>query len=306
MKRVQRLTTLWNWLPAFRAVAETEHLPSASEALNVSASALSRSIRLLEEDVGQPLFDRVGRNIHLNAAGKKLLMKVRSAMRLVDEGLQAVGEGQLVGAVNISVPGPMASMFVLPAVAGLADEHPDLVPVISSYPADEVASLLLRGKVDIALNDEPIADDGLATEALTEIRHGLYCGPDHPLCGKGHTSLEEIAKHPFVAPLPDSQGVTPDQWPPHLPRKIGVRAVQMQVGIDAIARGGMLGVMPDFVARHHHLTQIPFDHEFVATTLYLIRRPPIAVEGRTEVVVRALREAIRDDHKVAAAAAKTA
>ncbi|MEM9193661.1 MAG: LysR family transcriptional regulator [Myxococcota bacterium] len=294
MKRVQRLTTLWNWLPAFRAVAETEHLPSASEALNVSASALSRSIRLLEEDVGQPLFDRVGRNIHLNAAGKKLLMSVRSAMRLVDEGLQAVGEGQLVGAVNISVPGPMASMFVLPAVNGLAADHPELVPVICSYPADQVAALLLRGKIDIGLADEPIADEGLSTEALTTIRHGLYGGPDHPLTQVKRVTVEELGSHPFVAPLPDAQGVTPDQWPPHLPRKIGVRAVQMQVGIDAIARGGMIGVMPDFVARHHRLSPIPFEHEFEETTLYLIRRPALGVESRTEVVVRALRAAIAE------------
>ena len=40
---------IWNWLPAFRAVAETEHLPTASDLLHVTPSALSRTIRLLEQ-----------------------------------------------------------------------------------------------------------------------------------------------------------------------------------------------------------------------------------------------------------------
>ena len=81
MERVRRLARFWNWLPAFRVTAETAHLPTASEALHISPSALSRTIRLLEEDVGQPLFDRVGRNIALNAAGQRLLAAVRDAMR---------------------------------------------------------------------------------------------------------------------------------------------------------------------------------------------------------------------------------
>ncbi len=58
MERLRRVASFWNWLPAFRAVAETEHLPTAAEALFVSPSALSRAIRLLEKDVGQPLFRR--------------------------------------------------------------------------------------------------------------------------------------------------------------------------------------------------------------------------------------------------------
>ena len=46
----ERVSRIWNWLPVFRAVAETEHLPTASELLYVTPSALSRTIRLLEKD----------------------------------------------------------------------------------------------------------------------------------------------------------------------------------------------------------------------------------------------------------------
>ena len=53
MDKVQRLHRFWSWLPAFSAVAETQHLPSAALKLHVSPSALSRTIRLLEDDLGE-------------------------------------------------------------------------------------------------------------------------------------------------------------------------------------------------------------------------------------------------------------
>ena len=59
---------IWSWLPVFRVVAETQHLPTAAKRLHVSASALSRTIRLIEESLEQPLFVRTSRRILLNAA----------------------------------------------------------------------------------------------------------------------------------------------------------------------------------------------------------------------------------------------
>jgi DNA-binding transcriptional LysR family regulator len=65
MERVRRLRELWGWLPSFRAAAETEHLPTASELLHVSASSISRTVRLLEQQLGVDLFERGGRSMTL-------------------------------------------------------------------------------------------------------------------------------------------------------------------------------------------------------------------------------------------------
>ena len=85
----------WHRLPVFRTVAETEHLPTASKRLGLTAPALSRSIKLLEESVGRPLFDREGRRIVLNPAGKAFLRVVRTAMRQVDTALDELHEAQV-------------------------------------------------------------------------------------------------------------------------------------------------------------------------------------------------------------------
>ena len=154
--KMHRLLRLWNWLPAFRAVAQTEHLPTASARLNVSASALSRSIRLLEEDVGVPLFDRVGRRLALNAEGKLLLDAVRDAMRRVDDALARLERRTLAGSFGLSAPSAFFPVCVLPALKVLAQSHPDLRPRLTTLSAPDVNAHLLEGTLDLLRR---IADD---------------------------------------------------------------------------------------------------------------------------------------------------
>ena len=290
MERVRRLDDLWNWLPAFRAVAETEHLPTASRALFVSPSALSRTIKLLEEAVGRPLFDRVGRRIVLAEAGHDFLSHVRDAMRLVDEGLQRLEGRQLAGAVHISVPGPLAAIFVLPALSELASDHPDIVAHLTARPSPLIGELLRQGHIDVALLDDPLPAEDVLIEPLATVQHGAWCHPSHPLAARsGGLTLEDVADHPFVAPAADARGVTADRWPLHVPRRITIRVTHMQVAVDAVIDGGLVAVLPDPVAERHRLHRLPVEVA-PATTVHLAQRTPLPVPSRISVVVEALRE----------------
>jgi LysR family transcriptional activator of glutamate synthase operon len=82
---MKRIAAFWNYLPAFIAVAETEHLRLAAQQLRVSPSSLSRMVGLLEHHLGYALFTRTGRRMTLNPAGQKLQCVVRQSMRLVDD-----------------------------------------------------------------------------------------------------------------------------------------------------------------------------------------------------------------------------
>ncbi len=57
MDPTKKLRDIWAWIPVFRVVAETEHLPTAAARLHVSPSALSRTVRLVEDTLGEELFD---------------------------------------------------------------------------------------------------------------------------------------------------------------------------------------------------------------------------------------------------------
>ena len=60
MKRALRVASVWNWLPVYRAVGELGGLRTAAEAIGVSASAVSRTLKLVEDHLGHELFDRNG------------------------------------------------------------------------------------------------------------------------------------------------------------------------------------------------------------------------------------------------------
>jgi LysR family glycine cleavage system transcriptional activator len=79
-----RIQCIWPYLPAFVAVAEAQHLRGAARELRVSPSALSRSIGILEHRIGQPLFERRGGRMHLNAFGVRLNGTVREIIQMVD------------------------------------------------------------------------------------------------------------------------------------------------------------------------------------------------------------------------------
>ena len=287
MERASRLSSLWSWLPAFRAVAETEHLPSASDVLHVSASSLSRTIRLLEEDVGQPLFDRVGRNIVLNDAGRALLRGVREAMRSVDSALVEIGPGRFVGKIAVSVAPPFVSAFVLPALAALRVSHPHLRASLTSVPSTAIVDALNRGDIDIAILDDAVPHPTLSLVELAELEHALCCGPTHPLASRARASKREVARYPFVAPPATRGGSRPDRWPSHRPREIGLEVTRLSAGIDACASGMYLAALPWRVARSAGLVRVPYAG-IEPSTLCAMHRPTLGTPGRTEVVLDAL------------------
>lgn len=291
MERVRKLAQLWSWLPAFRVVAELEHLPSAAEELHISASALSRSVRMLEEAAGVQLFDRQGRRITLNDAGREFLVVVRRAMRLLDDGLESITSHNLAGSIRIAAPGPFASLWVLPAVARMRAEHPGLVPEVLPMSAERAGAALLAGQLDLALLDDPIPKRHLRVERLVDVGYGVYCGEGHPLFDQEEVGDDDVLAHPFAAP-PEGED---DHWPPEVPRRIGIRLAQLQLGVELCAAGACLAVLPDPVARKWagpgRLRRLPFEG-FAASALYAVYREPLGTTGKTDLALAAVRAEI--------------
>lgn len=284
MDRMRRLTSLWNWLPGFRAVAETQHLPAASKHLRVSPSALSRTIRLLEDDVGQKLFNRVGRNLELNDTGHRLLSAVRDSMRLVDEALGAMAERQYVGSVKISCHAPFTETYVLPALERLRQAHGELIPHLHSHPECEVSGMLLRGQLDVALVVEPRPHPDLTTVHIDDFETRAFCGPGHAL----YRDPGDPGAHPFVAPEPDG-GRMVDGWPAHRERIVGMQA-DLAVGLTLCRSGQYLAVLPAPVAaRYPELKALPISTQ--SMSLYAVQRRNLGFEGRAEIVISAMVQA---------------
>ena len=292
MEHANRVAQLWNWLPAFRVVAETQHLPTASKELHLSASALSRAVRLLEDELGQPLFQRAGRNLVLSPAGAQLLRAVRDAMRRVDDGVTEIGDATFTGPVRIAAPGPYASMFILPALNHLRREHPKLVPHVLSAPPDVSKRQLLDGTLDISVLDAPIEDDDLVVHHLGELSSSIYVGEGHPLVGREDATLADALEYPFVGP---PTGLS-DHWPAQIERKLGMVVAQMHVAVQACAAGELLALLPDAIADAYgsgpRLYRLPID--IVARrSVYAVSRTQMGEPGRVEAVIQTVRNIVQ-------------
>lgn len=115
-------------LPAFRVVAQLGNLRAAAEALHLTHSAVSQQIRLLEEQLGHPLFERRGRRIVLNAAGRALLSAVEPALAMLEDGRRAAAAAAAPGALRLRVTllPSFGQRWLLPRMARWRERHPEI------------------------------------------------------------------------------------------------------------------------------------------------------------------------------------
>lgn len=286
-------------MPAFRVVAETEHLPTAAKRLGVTAPALSRSVKIIEESVGRPLFHRTGRRLELNGSGRLFLEAVRTAMRQVDSAYDLLTASELAGRLVVSSTG-MFTPLAVRVLLDLVDVHPSLVPHLTHVLDSDVPRALLRGELDVALLQHPEPHPELAVQPLAQCHYGVYCGPGHPL-HTGEATLDDLLAHPFVAP-PPTGGPASDGWPAHLQRQVAMTIVQVEVAMRVCAEGSLLSVLPDPVVASTPggalLRRLPVE-VISPTVLYVVHRRPVAPAGQrdlAEVVVAAVRARLSDSH----------
>lgn len=284
MDRSTRLVAVWSWLPAFRAVAETESVRGASQRLHVAASAISRTVRLLEDHLNAVLFTRRGRRLAITAAGTELLVAVRDAMRGVDDGLSLATSSEI-GEVCIATPATLASTIVTPALARCVAREPTVVPRIVLTRRDPVRELL-RGDIDLACMAQPVVHRSLQLVPLGELSSSVYCGPSHPLYRKRRISHADVLAHPFVAPPPGVEGVPSEGFPPHLQRRVGFWVELLQTGLELCQAGHALAVLPDKLASPT-MRRLPFA-PIPNIPIFVAMRRPVGRVGIIERIVAAL------------------
>ncbi len=282
MQFTGRVRTIWSWLPAFRAVAETEHLPTAAQELDVVASSLSRTVKLLEDELGLPLFDRTAKTLVLNEAGRRLLAATRDAMRLVDEALVSATGDEMRGSIAV-VGSPDVAYTVLPrACAALANRYPEICVSILVENDAGIASLLQRGDADVALVfDPPDAAELVVTEVASWSR-SVYA--------RAGATVDSSAMRCVVVGTAGKRAE--DGWPPHCERQIAAWASDQRAALEVVARTGFVTVAFDAVARtsevFQRLLRLPTPR-IEPRTLYLAQRHAVGPHRRNEAVVEAIR-----------------
>jgi DNA-binding transcriptional LysR family regulator len=292
----QRVVAVWSWLPAFRAVAELQHVNLAAKKMHITPSSLSRAVRLLEEQVGKELFERVGRNIKLNPNGDALLAAVRDGMRRIDDGLARVNGTVFEGEMRVVCQGDHVIGLAARAASALMQKHREITTIVDQAPpSDELASRLFRGDFDLAIVTEVPSDPRVLLDQVGEVRFGIYCGVGHPLYRSRKVSTKLICSHSFVAPTLNQEAGAVDQWPRALLRKVTLRLPSLQATIAACESGAFLAVLPETAvaeaASTRRLRRLP-NESVKSAQLSVLRRTPTDALDRAGAFVEALRSVV--------------
>lgn len=185
------LKHLSHWL----ALAETGSFSRAAEKLHITQSALSRSIQVLEEELGGPLVDRIGKKNELTPLGLSVLERARRIVQEAQElkqGAALLQQGGL-GSLRLGLGSGPGAMLMTPWLRYMAENHPT-VRVAVSRGSTELQLLQLRERqLDALVVDVrrvAISHD-LNIEHIVEMRGGFLCRKGHPLLRQpGSVSFE--------------------------------------------------------------------------------------------------------------------
>ncbi|MBE0552622.1 MAG: LysR family transcriptional regulator [Rhodobacteraceae bacterium] len=108
---------------SFLAVADTGSVTAAADRLGRTQSAVSLQIKRLEENLGQPLFNRLARGVALTPRGAQLLPYARRVVSLLDEAAIALREKPLTGPVRVGIPDEYSGTVLPRALAAFDERH---------------------------------------------------------------------------------------------------------------------------------------------------------------------------------------
>ncbi|WP_396595636.1 LysR substrate-binding domain-containing protein [Brevundimonas sp. R86498] len=147
-------------LRAFVTVVETTSFTKAASLLGRTQPAVSLQIRRLEDTLRSPLLDRGGKGMALTTEGAALLPHARRLLRLNDEIVATLGDGDLEGEVRFGAPEDIATMHLPGILGAFARSHPRIrLAVTCDYTAN-LLDQMSRGMLDLALiKREPVGPE---------------------------------------------------------------------------------------------------------------------------------------------------
>ncbi len=195
------LRHLEHWL----ALADTGSFSRAAEKLHITQSALSRSIQALEDDLGGPLVDRVGKKNELTPLGRSVLERARRIVHEAQElkqGAALLQQGGL-GALRVGLGSGPGAMLMTPWLVHMAQHHPTVQVTVSRGSTELQLTQLRERQLDALVVDvrRVEAAPDLKMTQVVEMRAGFVCRQGHPLLGRAAKGLpfDALLSYPIAS-----------------------------------------------------------------------------------------------------------
>ncbi|MGO4332448.1 LysR family transcriptional regulator [Cupriavidus sp. 2TAF22] len=185
------------------ALVETGSFSRAAEKLNLTQPALSRSIQMLESELGQCLIDRIGKRNELTpfgAAVAERALKIVIEARELKRSAKLFGQGKI-GTVQLGLSAAPSAMLTAPLLEHVLNHFPGIrVQIMGGSVANQLTALRARSIDALVVNSRavPLHDD-LNIFPLAEIPSGFLCRQGHPLSGKDVVEFDELREYPIIS-----------------------------------------------------------------------------------------------------------
>jgi DNA-binding transcriptional LysR family regulator len=192
-------------LKVFQAVARHLSYTQAAQALHLSQPAVSMQVKQLEENIGLPLFEHLGKKIYLTDAGREFYRYSQELSHLLDEAeeimesLKGIKGGRL--AVSVATT---ANSFATRLLADFSHEYGGVTISLDVTNRRSLLDQLQNNETDLVIMGRPPEDLDLITEPFMDNPLVVIAPPNHPLAKQSAIPMKVLQQETFVVREPGS------------------------------------------------------------------------------------------------------
>lgn len=187
-------------LRLFIAIAEERNLTRGAARAHLAPSSASHRLRLLEADLGTPLFERHARGLALTRAGDALLRNARQVFAQIEQmhaDLSPYAEG-IRGHVSLWANTHATHTFLPDDLADFLKQYPQVSVSLEEHTSPEIALAVASGEVEVGVLAEAEAGTGVTLIPYRRDRLVLIVPGGHALAARARVHFAEVLDHPFV------------------------------------------------------------------------------------------------------------
>lgn len=237
-------------LKVFEAVARHLSFSRAAEELHLTQPAVSAQVRALEGHAGSPLFEQLGKKVHLTAAGQQLVLSSRAILERVHEAEEALAafRGVRGGPLRVSVISA-GDYFFPKLLVEFASRHVGIGLDFHVCNREELIERLAQNSTDLAVMARPPGDADTVAEPFAPHPYVVIASPRHALVGKARIPMDRVLVEPFIVRERGS-----DTWN-SMQDAFGDRLAQLHVSMEiksteTIKQAVMAGMGLGFLSAH--------------------------------------------------------
>ena len=190
-------------LRTFITAAELESFSHAADQLYLTQPAVSKRVASLEDELGTPLFDRIGRRVFLTEAGRELLPRAKSILNEIEDSRRLITNlsGKVAGRLSIGTSHHIGLHRLPPVLRNYSAQYPEVELDLHFMDSEAACRAVLAGELElgiVTLPPEPI--DDLQTEIIWPDPLSIVVNKNHPLASHKTTRLEDLTNTPAILP----------------------------------------------------------------------------------------------------------